>query len=96
MRAAPPCSLAPSDSFFCARRLAGPVPAAAWPESAPGFVALFFGNRAADILNSGKYDPSNIPDDADAFRNEFIQMTTDFTWSVLDFLELAFPSPTRN
>ncbi|KPV75178.1 uncharacterized protein RHOBADRAFT_43665 [Rhodotorula graminis WP1] len=60
--------------------LSQPLPASFWPTNAPGIVASFFTNRAGDILASGKYDPSNIPDDADAFRNEFIQLTTDFTW----------------
>ncbi|GAA5895065.1 hypothetical protein JCM8208_000103 [Rhodotorula glutinis] len=57
-----------------------PMPADYWPLYAPGVVAQFFTSRADGILESGKYDPSNIPDDADAFRNEFIQLTTDFTW----------------
>ncbi|TNY21937.1 crystal protein [Rhodotorula diobovata] len=60
--------------------LPDPVPAAAWLPYASALLPRFFPRRTEDILDSGLYDPANLPEDQDAVRDELTQITTDFTW----------------
>ncbi|BGP47708.1 hypothetical protein JCM10450v2_003573 [Rhodotorula kratochvilovae] len=57
-----------------------PVPAQMWPAIAGGIIPTYFPTRAERITASGAYDPSQVPDDADAVRDELAQLTTDFSW----------------
>ncbi|KDE03007.1 hypothetical protein MVLG_06475 [Microbotryum lychnidis-dioicae p1A1 Lamole] len=47
----------------------------------PMVIERFFPERAAAILGSGLYDPSLLPNDDDALRNQFSRVGTDFIFT---------------
>ncbi|CEQ43135.1 SPOSA6832_05034 [Sporobolomyces salmonicolor] len=46
-------------------------------------VDQYFPTRASTILNSGLYNPSLLPDDEDAVRDQLLRLDTDFFWCVV-------------
>ncbi|GAA5963862.1 hypothetical protein JCM21900_004430 [Sporobolomyces salmonicolor] len=44
-------------------------------------VDQYFPTRATTILNSGLYNPSLLPDDEDAVRDQLLRLDTDFFWT---------------
>ncbi|GAA6027698.1 hypothetical protein JCM8097_007988 [Rhodosporidiobolus ruineniae] len=60
--------------------IAGVVPTPVAADAFPGYVAFAFPSRAADIVESGLYDPSLLANDSDATRDQLVRLVTDFSW----------------
>ncbi|SCZ93319.1 BZ3500_MvSof-1268-A1-R1_Chr6-2g08606 [Microbotryum saponariae] len=56
-------------------------PSTASPAYFPMVIERFFPERAAAILGSGLYDPSLLPNDDDALRDQFSRVGTDFVFT---------------
>ncbi|GEM07580.1 carboxylesterase [Rhodotorula toruloides] len=59
----------------------GPYPQSFDNPYVQGMLTMFYGNRAAAILDSGLWDPSLLPGDDDAVRKQLIRLGTDFVWT---------------